>query len=102
LIGDSGQRDPEIYREVTRRHPNRIRAIYIRDVMLKARDDEVQVIAKEVGQTGVEMLLVADTFTAALHAAEQGFIASNNLLDILAEKEKDAQTPALSLLHPER
>jgi len=101
LIGDSGQKDPEIYREVTRRHPNRIRAIYIRDVMLNARDDEVQVIAKEVGQTGVEMLLVADTFTAALHAAEQGFIASNSLLDILAEKEKDAQTPGLSLLHPE-
>jgi phosphatidate phosphatase APP1 len=101
LIGDSGQKDPEIYREVTRRHPNRIRAIYIRDVRLKVRNDEVQVIAKEVGQTGVEMLLVGDTFTAALHAAEQGFIASNNLLDILAEKEKDAHAPALSLLHPE-
>jgi hypothetical protein len=46
------------------------------------------------------MLLVGDTFTAALHAVDQGFINSNNLLDILAEKEKDAQMPALPLFHP--
>lgn len=102
LIGDSGQKDPEIYREVTRRHPGRIRAIYIRDVALKERDDELQVIAREIGGTGVEMLLVADTFTAALHASERGFIASNNLLDILAEKEKDAQAPPLPLLNLEK
>lgn len=97
LIGDSGQQDPEIYREVTRRYPNRIQAIYIRDVMLKKRGAEVQMIGKEVGQSGVEMLLVGDTFTAALHAADRGFIHSDNLLDILAEKEKDAQVPASPL-----
>ena len=32
LIGDSGQQDPEIYREVVLRYPDRIRAIYIRSV----------------------------------------------------------------------
>jgi phosphatidate phosphatase APP1 len=32
LIGDSGQRDPELYAEVVRRHPGRVRAVYIRDV----------------------------------------------------------------------
>jgi phosphatidate phosphatase APP1 len=101
LIGDSGQQDPEIYREVTRRHPGRIRAIYIRDVMLKERGNEVQMVAKEVGQTGVEMLLVSDTFMAALHAADHGFIDTDNLLDILAEKEKDAHAPVSSLLRSE-
>lgn len=103
LIGDSGQKDPEIYREVVRRHPGRIQAIYIRDVMLEKREREVQMIAKEVGQTGVDMLLVGDTFTAALHAAEQGFITSNSLLDILEEREKDTQAPAVMapLLEPD-
>ncbi|HRO13205.1 phosphatase domain-containing protein, partial [Amaricoccus sp.] len=30
LIGDSGQRDPEIYREIVAAHPGRVRAVYIR------------------------------------------------------------------------
>ncbi|HEX6246133.1 MAG TPA: phosphatase domain-containing protein, partial [Polyangiales bacterium] len=32
LIGDSGQEDPEIYHQVVREHPDRIRAVYIRNV----------------------------------------------------------------------
>ena len=32
LIGDSGEQDPEIYAQIVRRHPQRIRAIYIRSV----------------------------------------------------------------------
>jgi hypothetical protein len=69
--------------------------------MLKERGNEVQMVAKEVGQTGVEMLLVSDTFMAALHAADHGFIDTDNLLDILAEKEKDAHAPVSSLLRSE-
>ena len=29
LIGDSGEQDPEIYAEIVRRFPDRVRAIYI-------------------------------------------------------------------------
>ena len=36
LIGDSGERDPEIYLEAAARHPGRIVAIYIRDLGGKA------------------------------------------------------------------
>ena len=32
LIGDSGQRDPEIYAEIIKTFPNRVLAVYIRDV----------------------------------------------------------------------
>ena len=32
LIGDSGEKDPEIYRHVIEKYPNRIRAVYIRNV----------------------------------------------------------------------
>jgi phosphatidate phosphatase APP1 len=31
LVGDSGEHDPEIYRELRREFPNRVRAIFIRD-----------------------------------------------------------------------
>jgi len=32
LVGDSGERDPEVYRELASRFPNQVRAILIRDV----------------------------------------------------------------------
>jgi phosphatidate phosphatase APP1 len=32
LIGDDGERDPEIYEEIRRLHPDRIEAIWIRRV----------------------------------------------------------------------
>src|SRR5687768_3167557 len=38
LIGDSGQEDPKIYREVVKKYPGRILAIYIRDVQLADRE----------------------------------------------------------------
>ncbi len=74
LIGDSGQEDPEIYREVVREYPGRVRAIYIRDVTTPARDREVHAIADEVRAMGVEMLLVKEKNEAAAHAAEHGLI----------------------------
>lgn len=75
LSGDSGQRDPEVYAEVVRRHPERIKAIYIRDVSGAARDNEVQLLIDEVNALGVDMLLVPDTGAAAGHAAARGFIS---------------------------
>lgn len=74
LIGDSGQKDPEIYREVVQQYPGRILAIYIRDVSLDERQQEVETIAQGLGQHGVEMLLVQDTYLAQQHAAANGFI----------------------------
>ena len=32
LVGDSGERDPEVYGEIARRHPDRVHRIFIRDV----------------------------------------------------------------------
>jgi phosphatidate phosphatase APP1 len=39
LVGDSGEKDPEVYGEVARRHPDRIGCIYIRNVTGEKRDD---------------------------------------------------------------
>jgi len=79
LIGDSGERDPEIYRQIVYEHPGRIRAIYIRDVTTGERDAAVHAIAGELKNFGVEMLLTADTVEAAEHAAEKGLISPNAL-----------------------
>jgi phosphatidate phosphatase APP1 len=79
LIGDSGERDPEIYRQVVREYPGRVRAIYIRDVTTRERDDAVHAIGDELKDIGVEMLLTTDTVEAAEHAAEKGLISPTAL-----------------------
>ena len=82
LVGDSGERDPEIYRTVVREHPGRIAAVYIRDVTTKERDVVVHAIARQVRSFGVEMLLVSNTAAAAEHAASRGLIPPEALPDI--------------------
>ena len=74
LLGDSGQEDVRIYREVVRRHPGRIRAIYIRDVQVPARALLVGPVVVELQAENVPMLLVPDYATAARHAASLGLI----------------------------
>ncbi len=76
LIGDSGERDPEIYQKVVREHPGRISAVYIRDVTTTERDAVVHGISRELRDLGVEMLLTPDTVGAANHAAKRGLISS--------------------------
>ena len=51
LVGDSGQKDVEIYAEVVRDYPDRIRACYIRDVTPEDRDDEVRRLAERLSET---------------------------------------------------
>ncbi|MFZ0392069.1 MAG: phosphatase domain-containing protein [Calditrichia bacterium] len=93
LMGDSGEKDPEIYREVVHKYPGRIKAIYIRDVGLQKRDLEVDAIIEELGAQNVEMLRIPDTLKAAEHAAENGFISPSALNEIRQEKEKDESAP---------
>jgi phosphatidate phosphatase APP1 len=88
LIGDSGQHDPEIYRHIVDKYPDRIAAIYIRDVNNSARRDaQVQALISEVLEHDVEMLLVPDTLAAAEHAALRGFITAQSLKAIVQEFE---------------
>lgn len=89
LVGDSGQKDPEVYHEVVRRHPDRVEAIYIRDVSAVARDEAVSAIAADVSAYGVEMLLVKDTMAAAEHAAARGLVDPGCLLEIRGERAED-------------
>jgi phosphatidate phosphatase APP1 len=88
LIGDSGQKDAEIYRQVAKEFPGRILAIYIRDIR-KSRVKKILVIGTELNSQGIEMLLIEDTVYAAQHAIEIGLINASSLSDVVYEKEHD-------------
>lgn len=78
LIGDSGQRDPEIYARIVREHPGRILAIYIRDVTsAPGRRKSIAKLAHETAKAGTTLRLAADSTAMADHTLRQGFIAAD-------------------------
>jgi len=89
LIGDSGQEDANIYREVVKEFPNRVLAIYIRDVQLPDRAKMVVEVSEFLKSGKVEMLLVDTTLEAAEHAANTGLIYNSEIPTIEADKLKD-------------
>jgi phosphatidate phosphatase APP1 len=90
LIGDDSQKDPEIYRSIIDQFPGRILAIYIRNVRAEPeRSASVQALAKEVLAAGSTLILADDTFAAAQHASEQGWIEASSLDAVHEEKRAD-------------
>ncbi|GAB4376650.1 MAG: DUF2183 domain-containing protein [Elainellaceae cyanobacterium] len=78
LIGDSGQKDAEIYRNLANTYPNRILAVYIRNVTPnnRQRDRELEAIATDIKEQGGQLVVFNDTSEAMAHAASQGWIAT--------------------------
>ena len=74
LIGDSGQRDPEIYLHVIRSNPGRILVAYIRDVTHDLRDRAVVSIIEEARSAGVEVFYAPESGPVADHARGRGLI----------------------------
>ena len=96
LIGDSGQRDPEIYTQVVREHPGRVLAIYIRNVSRDpARHRAIEKLALEVVEAGSSLLLAADSLAMAEHAAAHGLIAPDALALVVEEREIQEGEPDL-------
>jgi phosphatidate phosphatase APP1 len=89
LVGDSGQEDPKIYREVVRQFPGRILAIYIRDVQLPEREQIALDVSRSLMEDKVEMLIVDNTVEAAEHAAKIGLIFSEAIPPIEQDKKED-------------
>ena len=90
LIGDSGQHDPELYYEAIKSYPDRIAAVYIRNVSSADREREVERICKKVHEAfSIPFMLVKDSLEAGKHAVEQGFIPASALQDIEEHVERD-------------
>jgi phosphatidate phosphatase APP1 len=91
LIGDSGQEDPEIYAEVVRRWPERIRAVYVRDVTADAeRDAAVRDLLTALADRDIPAVLSESTLAAAGDAAVRGLIVADRLDEIRQVSARDA------------
>jgi phosphatidate phosphatase APP1 len=73
LIGDSGERDPDIYLDTAARYPGRIAAIYIRDLGGKhSKEGRAARACEDAARLGTEMLWVAHANDALAHARSRG------------------------------
>jgi phosphatidate phosphatase APP1 len=98
LVGDSGQKDPEIYREVIRRSPGRVLAVYIRNVTRDpARGEAIRALAREVADQGASLVLAADTLEMARHAARHGWIAPAAVAAVAGERDEERAAGAFPL-----
>jgi phosphatidate phosphatase APP1 len=76
LIGDSGQDDAMIYREVVARHRGRVIAMWIRDVSADgARKARIRALVDAVREEGVSATFDPTLLTAARDAAQAGWTA---------------------------
>jgi phosphatidate phosphatase APP1 len=73
LIGDSGEKDPEIYADIVRAYPGRILAVYIREVRLDPGDGRVEKVSGAWDQ-GVPFVLAADSDAVRRHATTLGLL----------------------------
>ena len=74
LIGDSGEKDPEIYADIVRTHPGRILAVYIREVRLDPGDGRVEKVSGS-WDDDVPFLLASDSDAVRRHATRLGLLS---------------------------
>tara|TARA_R110000868_G_scaffold96834_2_gene266191 strand:- start:8453 stop:9460 length:1008 start_codon:yes stop_codon:yes gene_type:complete len=74
LIGDSGEHDADIYKEIAELYPNRILAIYLRSVNHRKRMIRVRGLFDNYKTTPV--LFVENSEQAVIHAKKMGFISN--------------------------
>ncbi|MGI8619593.1 MAG: App1 family protein [Gemmatimonadaceae bacterium] len=90
LIGDNSQKDPEIYRSILDHYPGRILAIYIRNVENHPeRSESVKALADEVLAAGSTLVLADDSYVAAVHASDHGWITKESLPSVRQEEKAD-------------
>jgi phosphatidate phosphatase APP1 len=92
LIGDSGQRDPYIYLDVAKKFPGKILAVYIRQIK-KQITNKLLELSEEYKSANIDLVMVEDTYQAAVHASREEYIGTREIKEILYEKEKDEAAP---------
>jgi phosphatidate phosphatase APP1 len=90
LVGDSGQKDPEIYRQAIETYPGRVRAVYIRDVSAGSRDKEVERLAAKVSEQDVDLVLGEHTDVFAAHAQTIGLVAAEAEQEVHAAEARES------------
>jgi phosphatidate phosphatase APP1 len=57
LVGDSGQKDPDIYRSIAKEFRNQVEKIFIREIPGKERHKKLEGIKVELEELGIEVVL---------------------------------------------
>jgi phosphatidate phosphatase APP1 len=98
MIGDSGQRDPEVYAEVAHNHPRRIQAVYIRDVTATPRrTEQICELARELRRADADLVLTDSTLEMARHAQARGWIPSAAIDEIATEVSREGAPPSTGM-----
>ncbi len=84
LIGDSGEKDADIYHSVAKRHPDRIAAIIIRNVKNNRNAKRIQRMFSRL-PAGLNYHLVKNSEEAALHLKKLGFINQQQFKQVQKE-----------------
>lgn len=79
LIGDSGQKDAYLYAELADEYPDRVLAVYIRDVTNKKNSETIHELYRNHPQLEGKVCLSDDTYATAKHAYEHGWISQAQL-----------------------
>ncbi len=96
LVGDSGQHDPEVYRQIVEEFPGRVLAIYIRNVSRGAsRIREIEELAKVVAAAGSSLVVASDSVAIAEHAAQRGLIPPGSVPDVANERTVQEHTTSV-------
>jgi phosphatidate phosphatase APP1 len=75
LLGDSGQKDAEVYTRIALKYPKRISAIYIRDIGNLRRRNKVRKLATYLKEKkNIDLILTPHTAQMMQHAQKAGFI----------------------------
>ena len=94
LFGDSGQEDARLYATAAEEFPDRIAAIFIRDIdpgVDSEHDAIVNDYVRQAAEVSVPMYLVSDSVQAAKIAIEHGWLSANALDGISAATQKDRE-----------
>lgn len=91
LVGDSGQRDPEIYSQIVREYPGRVIVVFIRDVTIPERDKVIHELRESLLADGGEMVLVENSLAAGEDAVRRGLFPVERLAEIAEEKRHDEE-----------
>ncbi len=91
LVGDTGQHDAGIYAQLAAENPERVLAIYLRQVERspnRRRTDRAAQLVRERSPS-TAFLATEDSLEAAEHAASRGWIAPHAVAEVRGECERE-------------
>ncbi|KAA6433950.1 DUF2183 domain-containing protein [Dyadobacter flavalbus] len=73
LLGDDAQKDPQIYEEICRTYPDKVRAVYLRQTTRRSKPEATALI-KNIQDMGIDTCYFAHSNKAIMHSLEKGLV----------------------------